>query len=241
MTVGHGRPAVVDVAGISKDYRGLRPLRIERLEVFAGDRIALVGFDQVNAEVLVNLLTGASLPDAGRIAIFGRATSDVSDAADWLSVVDRFGIVSARGVLLDAMTPLQNLAMPFTLDVEPLRTEVRAKAEALAAESGLPASIWDQKVGTLDRAAHMRIRFGRALALDPAVVLLEHASAGLEPNDAASFAHMACASAATRGAAVLSFGVDERFARAVASRVLVWEPHTGRLQARRSWFGGRSG
>lgn len=241
MTVGRDRPSLVEVAGISKDFHGLRPLRIERLDVLAGDRVALVGFDQVAAEVLVNLLTGASLPDAGRIAIFGRATADVTDAADWLSVVDRFGIVSARAVLLDAMTVLQNLAMPFTLDVDPLRMEVRAKAEALAAESGLATSIWEQKAGTLDKDAQMRIRFGRALALDPAIILLEHASAGLETSEAASFAQMVWASASARGAAVLSLGVDEQFARVVASRVLLWEPRSGTLRARRGWFGGRSG
>jgi ABC-type sugar transport system ATPase subunit len=241
VTAGQGRPALVEIAGISKDYHGLRPLRIEHLDVSAGDRIALVGFDQVAAEVLVNLLTGASLPDGGRIAIFGRATTDVTDAADWLSVVDRFGIVSARAVLLGAMTTLQNLAMPFTLDVEPLGTEVRAKAEALAAEAGLPTSIWEQKVGALDAATQMRIRFGRAVALDPAIVLLEHASAGLDASAAASFAQMVCVTAAARGVAVLSLGADERFARAVASRVLLWEARTGKLQARRNWFGGRSG
>jgi ABC-type transporter Mla maintaining outer membrane lipid asymmetry ATPase subunit MlaF len=244
VTVGQarqGRPALVEISGISKDYHGLRPLRVEHLDVLAGDRIALVGFDHVAAEVFVNLLTGASLPDGGRIAIFGRSTADVTDAADWLTVVDRFGIVSARAVLLDAMTPLQNLAMPFTLDVEPLGPEVRVRAEALAAECGLPTSIWERKVGTLDTVAQMRIRFGRAVALDPAIVLLEHVSAGLDTTGAASFAQMVCASAAARGAAVLSLGVDEGFARSVASRVLVWEPRTGKLQARRGWFGGRFG
>ncbi|HEX7138942.1 MAG TPA: hypothetical protein VF219_13885 [Vicinamibacterales bacterium] len=241
MTVGQRPPALVELAGISKDYRGLRPLRVERLEMLAGDRIGLVGFDLITAEVLVNLLTGASLPDNGRVSIFGRATADVSDAADWLSVVDRFGIVSARAMLLDALTPLQNLAMPFTLDIEPLGADVRARAEALAAESGLPASTWESQVGTLDSLAQMRIRFGRALALDPAIVLLEHASAGLDATDAESFAQSVRASAVTRGTAVLSIGADEGFARAVAFRVLHWEPGTGRLQERRSWFRGRAG
>lgn len=241
MTVGQDRPALVAMAGVSKDYRGLRPLRVDRLEMFAGDRIGLVGFDQIAAEVLVNLLTGASLPDSGRVTIFGRATADVSDAADWLGVVDRFGIVSARAVLLDALTPLQNLAMPFTLDIEPLADDVRARAEALAEESGLAASTWERRVGTLDSAEQMRVRFGRALALGPAIVLLEHASAGLDATSAASFAQSVRASASTRGTAVLSIGVDEKFAGAVASRVLRWEPGTGKLQERRSWFRGRAG
>jgi ABC-type transporter Mla maintaining outer membrane lipid asymmetry ATPase subunit MlaF len=241
VNVGQSRPALVELTGIAKDYRGLRPLRVERLEVFAGDLVGLLGFDQVSAEVFVNLLTGASLPDSGQVSILGRRTEDVSDAAEWLTVVDRFGIVSARAILLEAMTPLQNLAMPFTLDVEPLRDHVRLRAEALAAESGLPASTWNRPVGMLDATAQMQIRLGRALALDPAVVLLEHASAGLDASGAASLAQSVRASAVKRDAAVLSVGVDEPFARAVASRVLRWEPATGRLRERRGWFGGRLG
>jgi ABC-type transporter Mla maintaining outer membrane lipid asymmetry ATPase subunit MlaF len=241
VTVGQRPPALVRLAGIAKDYHGLRPLRVERLDVFSGDLVGLLGFDQVSAEVFVNLLTGASLPDNGEVWVFGRRTADVADAADWLTVVDRFGIVSARAVLLDALTPLQNLAMPFTLDVEPLRDDIRVRAEALARESGLPPSMWNRPVGVLDANAQMQIRFGRALALDPVVVLLEHASAGLDANGTASLAESVRASAATRGTAVLSLGVDERFARAVASRVLRWEPATGTLRERRGWFGGRLG
>jgi ABC-type uncharacterized transport system ATPase subunit len=229
------------MAGVSKDYRGLRPLRVDRLEVFPGDLVGLVGFDQIAAEILVNLLTGASLPDAGRISIFGRATADVTDASDWLTVVDRCGIVSARAVLLDAMTPLQNLAMPFTLDVEPLAAVVRARAEELAFEAGVPRSALDRPVATLDAAAQMRIRLGRALALGPAILLLEHASAGLDAEGAAGLAQSVRDSARKRGMAVLTIGVDEAFARVVAARVLAWEPATGALKARRRWFGGRVG
>lgn len=241
MTRGSGGPPLVELFGVSKDYRGLRPLRVNRLEIFPGDLVGLIGFDQIAAEMLVNLLTGASLPDAGRISIFGRETKDVTDASDWLSVVDRYGIVSARAVLLDAMTPLQNLAMPFTLDVEPLGADVRARAEALAFEAGVPAAVVERPVATLDAAAQMRIRLGRALALDPAILLLEHASAGLDADDAAGLAQSVRNSARKRGMAALTIGVDEAFARAVAPRVLTWEPASGTLKERRRWFGGRLG
>src|SRR5471030_1638006 len=114
---------------MSKDYRGLRPLRIAGLTIAADDQIALLGFDQVSAEVFINLATGATLPDAGEIRVFGRPTSAIADSADWLATVDRFGIVSERAVLLDQLTVVQNLAMPFTLAVEPPSDEVRVKAE----------------------------------------------------------------------------------------------------------------
>lgn len=230
--------AVLEFAGVSKDYRGLRPLRIAELRVGAGDRIAILGFDQGSAEVFVNIATGATLPDAGEVRVFGRATSAIDDSADWLATVDRFGIVSERAVLLDALTVIQNLAMSFTLDIEPPPDDVRARAEALAREVGLPEAVWSRPVADLDAAGWLRVRVGRAVALDPAVLLLEHASARLARGDVAAVGAQLGAVASARGIALVAATADEAFAEAVAGRVLALEPATGRLRARRrSWFG----
>src|SRR5690606_16542149 len=56
---------LVQLRNVSKDYRGLRPLRVARLDLRAGQSVALLGFDQVSAEVLVDLVTGATTPDSG--------------------------------------------------------------------------------------------------------------------------------------------------------------------------------
>ena len=230
--------AVLEFAGTSKDYRGLRPLRIESLRVDAGEQIAILGLDRISAEVFINLATGATLPDAGEIRVFGRATSAIADSADWLATVDRFGIVSERAVLLDQLTVVQNLAMPFTLAVEPPADDVRAKAERLAEEVGLPSATWTRAVAELDPPARARVRLGRALALDPAILLLEHVSAALERGDVTTFGAEMRAAAGRRGVALVAATADEPFARAVASRVLTLEPATGRLkeQSRRRWF-----
>jgi len=55
---------ILDLAGVSKNYGSLRPLRIERLTVPSAGCISIVGMDQPMAEVFVNLGTGASLPDS---------------------------------------------------------------------------------------------------------------------------------------------------------------------------------
>ena len=229
---------ILEVSGVSKDYRALRPLRLQHLAVGAGESVAIVGLDQAAAEVFVNLITGATLPDAGDIRIFGRATASIGDSGDWLATVDRFGIVSERAVLLDQLSVTQNLAMPFTLDVEPPPPEVRARAEALAREVGLAAHVLAHAVAATDEAVRMRVRLGRALALDPAILLLEHATAPLERARAASFGRDVRAIAARRGAAVVAATADESFAAAVASRVLVHDAATGALaERRRRWFG----
>ena len=235
--------AVLELAGVSKDYHGLRPLRIQELIVLAGEHVAIVGFDQPSAEIFINLVTGATLPDAGTITVFDRPTTAITDSADWLATVDRFGIVSERAVLLESLTVIQNLAMPFTLDIEPPDAGVTVSAEQLAREVGLPESAWRAPVAQLDRVSHVRVRLGRALALGPGVLLLEHVSAGLAPEDAAGFGADVRAIASRRGAAIVAATADEAFARVVAGRVLTLEPATGRLKPVRpsGWFRGRLG
>ena len=230
-------PPVLELSGISKDYRGLRPLRIASLRVAAGEHVAILGFDQPSAEVFINLLTGATLPDAGEIRVLGRATSAITDSADWLSTVDRFGIVSERAVLLDQWTVIQNLAMPFTLAVEPPSDGMRARAEALAREVGLPETSWTAPISQLGPEVRARVRLGRAVALDPAVLLLEHISASVNRGEGGRLAADIRAVASGRGAAILAVSADEAFARALGGRVLTLEPATGRLkERRRRWF-----
>jgi predicted ABC-type transport system involved in lysophospholipase L1 biosynthesis ATPase subunit len=228
--------AILEFAGTSKTYGGLRPLRIADLRIAAGDRVAILGFDQPSAEVFVNLATGATLPDTGSVRLFGRATNEIRDPADWLATVDRFGIVSERAVLLEALTVIQNLAMPFTLEIEPPPDDVRERAEGLAREVGLPQDSWTRPVAELDAAGWLRVRVGRAIALDPSVLLLEHASAHLSRGEVAHIGTAIGAIASARGIALVAAAADETFATAVAERVVTLEPATGRLKARRRWF-----
>src|SRR5688572_19220869 len=116
---------------VVKDYRGLRPLRVRHLAVAIGERVALAGLEVPAAETFINLATGAGLPDEGEVRVMGRATSAITEADLWLASLDAFGIVSNRAVLLEAATVAQNIAMSFSLAIEPIPPEIRAKVDTL--------------------------------------------------------------------------------------------------------------
>jgi ABC-type transporter Mla maintaining outer membrane lipid asymmetry ATPase subunit MlaF len=223
---------VLEVSDVSKDYRGLRPLRLASLTVHAGEHIAILGLDQTAAEVFVNLVTGATLPDRGEVRLFGRSTAAITDSADWLAVVDRFGIVSPRAVLLDGLTIVQNLAMPYTLEIEPPADDIRHRAVALAKRVGLEEAALDRPVGELGPSGLVRVRLGRALALDPAVVILEHPTAGI-PREAVAELAAQCRAVS---AATIVLTADAEFAASLADRCLTLDPATGRLEGRSGWF-----
>src|SRR5688572_7289080 len=95
---------VLALHDVRKDYHGLRPLRLQHLEVRQGESVALLGFDRVAAEVLVNLVIGATLPDAGDVQTFGIPTRAITDADEWLSGIHRFGILSERILLMESFS-----------------------------------------------------------------------------------------------------------------------------------------
>jgi ABC-type transporter Mla maintaining outer membrane lipid asymmetry ATPase subunit MlaF len=217
---------------MAKSYGALRPLRIERLEVAPGEPVAIIGLDQPAAEVLIGLITGASLPDAGEVRVFGRSTREITDSNEWLAGLDRFGIVSDRAALLDALSVLQNLAVPFSLEIEPPSDEVRERAAALGAELLIDSTLHALRAGDLDGTGRLRLRVARALAFDPSLVLLEHPSASVPPREAASVARDIRSALSRRGAASLTLTADRSVAAAIANRVLVLEPASGRLKSR---------
>jgi ABC-type multidrug transport system ATPase subunit len=220
--------------GVTKAYGGLRPIRTERLELHRGERVALIGLDGAAAEVFVNLLTGASLPDQGRVSLFGRDTSSISDADEWLASLERLGIVSARAVLLDDLTLAQNLATSFTLSIDPVGDDVMAQVRRLAAEVGLEATALERRVADVPSEDVARCHLAKALALSPSLLVLEHANA-IAGDGAAAFGRTTSEVMRARNLTGLVITADDAFARAAADRVLAVSPATGELTNRSGW------
>jgi predicted ABC-type transport system involved in lysophospholipase L1 biosynthesis ATPase subunit len=227
--------AVVRMRGVRKDYRGLRPLRVARLDLAKGQSLALLGVDRAAGEVLVDLIMGTTLPDAGEVVVCGEATSAVTNGQAWLGGLDRFGLLSERVVLVDQLTAEQNLAMPLSLDLDSLSIEVRSRVGGLADEVGLPARDLRVPAGGLPAASRLRVRLGRALALGPHVLLAEHPNASLSRDEAVSFAADFSRIVAARGLAALVLTADRAFAASAAGQVLTLEPGTGVLRASSLW------
>lgn len=231
-----GGERLLALHGVRKDYHGLRPLRVERLELGDAETVAVLGLDGAAAEVLVNLITGATLPDAGDVEIFGASTRAIPDSDAWFVLLDRVGVVSERVVLLDELTVAQNLALPMTLEVEPLAADVRARVERLGDEIGLGPDVLRQPMAGADPTTRVRVRLGKALALDPRLLLAEHPSAALPPADGPRFAADLSGIAARRRMAMLVLTADAAFGGAACRQLLSVQPATGALVPASGWL-----
>ena len=227
--------ALVVLRDVVKDYHALRPLRIQQLELHEGASLALLGLDAAAAEVLANLITGASLPDSGEVHIFGTATREITDPESWLRELDRFGIVSERVALLDQFTAEQNLAIPLSLDLLELPGDVRTTVRGLASEVGIAEADLPKPIGALSPGTGARLRLGKALALAPRIVLAEHPNALLPQAEVGPFANDYARIISQRRVASLVVTTDRSFASTVAQQVLSLQPATGELKAASGW------
>jgi ABC-type transporter Mla maintaining outer membrane lipid asymmetry ATPase subunit MlaF len=233
-----GAPPILEVRGVSKNYSGLRPLRIAELTIAAGERVSVGGIDAGAGELLVNLVTGASVPDSGEVRIFGQPTADIPDGDAWLDLLERFGIVSPRAVLLEGSTLLQNLAMPFTLEIEPVPEPIAQRVAELAGQCGLDAGRWlGVRAGDLPADVRVLAHLARALALNPDLIVVEHPTADVAPAARERLARAVARACDARRVATLVLTNDETFAKVVAPRNLRLDGATGQLNPlKKGWF-----
>jgi ABC-type lipoprotein export system ATPase subunit len=228
---------ILKIEGVTKGYQGLRPFRLASLVLNRGERVSIAGLDATTGELLVNLVTGAAVPDQGSIWAFGRRTVDIANADDWLASLDHFGIVSERGVLLEGATLEQNLAMPFSLEIEPVPPDVAQRVSALASECGLSGDLLGVAAGDLPPDARVRVHLARAVALSPGLLLIEHPTATITDGASSTLASDIARVCEGRGLAALVITNDEPFAEAVAATNLRLDAATGQLRSlRKKWF-----
>lgn len=226
---------VLEIRSLVKDHQGLRPLRLQSLAVDAGEVVSIAGLDALTAEVFVNLVTGATLADTGEVALFGQNTREILNAEAWIQSLEGLAMVRERAVMIEGFTPLQNIAMPITLAVDPIEPDVLSRAVALAREMGLTEAVFEQPVGKLTPVDKMRTHVARALALEPRLLIAEHPTASLPRDAVAAFGQHLAAIARARGLTVVALTADDVFAKALGGRRLVLSPATGELKRAGSW------
>jgi putative ABC transport system ATP-binding protein len=174
--------AVVAAHAVVKDYRApggtVRALRGVSLAVEPGQMVAVVGPSGCGKSTLLHLLGGVDIPTGGAVALLGRPTHTLSDAALAQLRLLHVGFVFQRFFLLPMLTAEENVMLPM-MEAGVAASERRERARSLLAQMGLPDRA-RHRPGQLSGGEMQRVAIARALANRPALLLADEPTGELD-------------------------------------------------------------
>jgi ABC-type sugar transport system ATPase subunit len=162
----------VSVRGVRHRLGGREVLRVDRLDVPAGARLAVLGPNGAGKSTLLRLLAGLEAPTTGTVLVDGAeaARRPLSDRRRSAYVTQRAGLLTE--------TAAHNVEIPLRWRGLP-RQECRARARAALDRLGV-LHLADRPAAGLSGGERQRVSLARALALDPLLLLLDEPAAALD-------------------------------------------------------------
>jgi branched-chain amino acid transport system ATP-binding protein len=164
---------------VSKRYGGLWANRDVSFDLSEGGVVGLIGPNGAGKSTLFATIAGAQRPTSGRMFFAGRDVTGWSARAAATSGVGRtFQLMR----VFASMSVLENLTTAAYLRHRGARA-ARRQAERVAERVGL-GPVVDSPAAGLTAAWRKRLEMGRALAMEPRLLLLDEVLSGLTPTEA---------------------------------------------------------
>jgi ABC-type branched-subunit amino acid transport system ATPase component/ABC-type branched-subunit amino acid transport system permease subunit len=221
---------LLTVRDLLKRFGGLEAVSQVGFEVAAGEIVGLIGPNGAGKSTVFNLITGTLKSDEGTIVFLGRditragqrRIAEAGIARTFQHVKLRPSLSLIDNVLLGTYVRTRSgfLAGALRLD---RAEEARARAEALAQlkRVGLSEQAYDQ-AGNLPLGRQRILEVARALAADPALIVLDEPAAGLSRPEKLALADL-LRGLRNEGVTVLLVEHDVEFVMGLVDRIVVMD------------------
>jgi branched-chain amino acid transport system ATP-binding protein len=175
--------ALLAVEDVTKRFRGLVALSHVSFDVARGEILVIIGPNGAGKTTLFNVISGFARADEGSVALNARALNELAPHA-----IVNLGLARTFQI----PRPFKSLTVGETVDMarpSKVGTAVRALGRAGVVEHVLRlVQLWqrcDEEAGTLSQGDLKLLEVARALATNPALLLLDEPYAGLGPAEMA--------------------------------------------------------
>ena len=164
---------------IQNGSRRVEILREISLSIPAGQFVAIVGASGSGKSTLLGLLAGLDTPSSGEIWLDGTPIHNLAET-DLAAVRGRkIGFVFQSYQLIPTLTALENVLLPFELNVEGYGLK---KARALLEQVGLGEREQHYPI-QLSGGEQQRVALARAFVIDPPIVMADEPTGNLDSTN----------------------------------------------------------
>jgi branched-chain amino acid transport system ATP-binding protein len=224
--------SILVAAGVTKAFGGLVAVDDVDFDIPRRSIVSIIGPNGAGKTTFFNMLTGLYRPTAGVIMFEGR---DITRT--------RPDLITKRGIartfqnirLFATMSALENVLvgqharMKASLFGSILRTPRVRKEERAAREKaretleyvGLKPDVFEEMSANLSYGDQRRVEIARALASDPALLLLDEPTAGMNPQESARLTDFMSRLREDRGLTILLIEHDMKVVMGVSERITV--------------------
>ncbi|GGA87543.1 polyamine-transporting ATPase [Brucella endophytica] len=208
-----GENAFLEIKDLAVGYGATQVLRGLNLDICKGEFVALLGSSGCGKTTLLRAIAGFVQPSAGRIAVAGKDVTPLSP--------DRRGmaLVFQSYALWPHMTVAQNIGYGLKLKGLP-RADIARRVGELEELLGL-SGLGGRKPAALSGGQRQRVALGRALAVDPQILLLDEPLSNLDARIRLKVRHDITALQKRLGITAVHVTHDREEAMVMADRIVI--------------------
>jgi branched-chain amino acid transport system ATP-binding protein len=224
--------AVLHAMSVTKTFGGLTAVDDVTFDIPERSIVSIIGPNGAGKTTFFNILTGLYRPTVGRIFFQGRDITYTRPdrilargMARTFQNIRLFATMSAlENVLVGQHARLRAGLFRSILRTPGVRREerqARDKARELLEYVGLRAEVMDQMAINLSYGDQRRVEIARALASDPALLLLDEPTAGMNPEESRRLTDFMRTLRDERGLTILLIEHDMKVVMGVSERITV--------------------